>query len=194
MRLNRKIDQHEMLRRWAIGEVYVELCLNENADFTDTLKRLYSKDFKSEKEAIDQTLKTHHLSLLDCINKDVVWYNATLKIAKPEFDKLYTLPVPDLARITNYTYKVSYAASIIQMKPGLNSRIDHIIASFKEGRNNVQLSGITLLAKNIDGPYTIVEGNGRLISLYQLHFLEKQNVIAENEIEVVIGLSEFGIA
>ncbi|SDM27261.1 hypothetical protein SAMN05421820_103376 [Pedobacter steynii] len=188
------VSRHEMLRLWAIGEVYVELLNPENkATANKALDLLNSKAPLLEKEGIEQVLKSHHWSLIDFIPKDTVWYRAVLEVNKFEFNKLNTLPVADLARITNNTFRLAYAATIVVKRPDLNPRINGIINAMKKRRQEVQFSGITLLAKGIDGPYTILEGNGRLISLYHLEFIEKLKISDNGEIEVLIGLSEFGI-
>lgn len=194
MKLINTIKKHEMLRRWAIGEVHVEFLDDINQPIPhEQLRKLNSGDLKFEDAAINEVLKTHHQSLVDCIPLNTSWNIGLLELSQIEFNKLNTLPVPDLARITNYTYRVAYGAKIMRQHPDLNPRIEQIKAKFSLNKNLVQLSGITLLAKNVDGPYTIIEGNGRLISLYQLLFLEKNSVITDNFIEVVIGFSDKGI-
>lgn len=184
-----------MLRLWAIGEVYVELLNLENQSFArEVLSLLMSGDKQLEKDGIDRILKDHHWSLIEFIPKDTAWYRARLEVNRTEFNKLNTLPVADLARITNNTFRLAYAATIVRKRPDLNERISSIIETMKKEENEVQLSGITLLAKGIDGPYTILEGNGRLIGLYYLEFIEKINKVPMAGIDVVIGFSDFGIA
>lgn len=194
MKLIEKIEKKEMLRRWAIGEAHVDLLGDADKVYVSKqLACLNAKDDRAVETVVQEILKTHHHSLVKCIPEDAVWYTAVLDVNRLEFNKLYTLPVPDLAKVTNYTYRISYGAKILEQQPDLNPRIKGIKHAFKESGNNVQLSGITLLAKSIAGPYTIVEGNGRLISLYQLHFFERQKVIQDGTIEVVIGFSDQGI-
>lgn len=180
-----------MLRRWAIAEVHVEYLNSINeAPAQETLRLLYSTDPIMEGKGIKRSLKMHHLSLVDCLPSDVVWYLAKLELKQSEFDQLYTLPVFDLAQITNNTYKVSYAAKITQQKPLLNPRISAISEAFKSDPKSVQLSGMIVLAQGIDGPYTIIEGNGRLISLYSFLFLDENSFPLNDPIEVVIGFSD----
>lgn len=189
MKLIREIEKQEMLRRWAIAEVYVEYL---NAIETDVpneiLALLYSGDPDMELDGISRALKEHHFSLVDCLPSDVSWYLVELEIKQSEFDQLYTLPVPDLELITNYTFRVADAAHMIQKNRVSEDRINEIKNALKLGR--VQLSGITLLAKRFTGPYTIIEGNGRLISLYNLLFVEASCKMLNDHIEVVIGLSD----
>ncbi|WP_342328692.1 hypothetical protein [Pedobacter sp. FW305-3-2-15-E-R2A2] len=193
MKITTLIDKHEMLRLWAIGEIYVDLLNPENRETAlKHLSLLNAKDLISERKGIEQILKKHHWSLIDFIPEDTIWYKAILELNKPEFYKLNNLPVDDLGKITNNTFRVAYAANIIRIKPDLNRRISGIIDAMKKGE--VQFSGITLLASEVNGPYTILEGNGRLISLYNLEFIEKLKVCAERQIEVVLGLSDAEIA
>lgn len=194
MRIMKAIGRQEMLRLWAIGEVYVELLDPKNqVTATRALELLNSNDTVLEKEGIEMTLKYRHRCLIDFIPKDILWYSAILEVNKSEFNKLNTLPVADLARITNNTFRLAYAANIVMKKPDLNPRVNGIITAMKKGRQGVQFSGITLLAKEVSGPYTILEGNGRLISLYHWEFIEKLKIINNSEIEVVIGLSDLGL-
>lgn len=195
MKLTELIDKHEMLRLWAIGEVYVDL-LNPEKSKTgkETLTLLNARNIILERKGIERALKNHHWSLIEFIPEDTVWYKGVLEVNRPEFYKLNTLPVEDLARITNNTFRVAYAASIVIKKPDLDQRISGIINAMKKGREEVQFLGITLLANETNGPYTILEGNGRLISLYYLEFIEKLKICPEGQIEVVLGLSVAGIA
>lgn len=191
MRLIKPIDKHEMLRRWSICEVYVDLFSDlDSLQLKETLHLLYSSDPEKESVAIKRALKEHHLSLINCIPEDTVWYLAALTICKKEFNQLRTLPVPDLAAVTNSTYKIPYGARLISENPVLNPRIAQLIKTLRKGKQYVQFSGITLLAKKTDGPFTIIEGNGRMISLYQVLFNEDRDLKFYNhELQVVLGLS-----
>lgn len=194
MRLVEKTDQHEMLRLWAISEVHVEFL---NAVHEDRpkhlLKLLNSRNLVLEEKGINQILKDQHLRLIKFIPADVIWYKAWLDINKIEFNRLNTLPVSDLARITNNTHRVAYGANIVPKHPFLNSRINRIIKQLEYDKSEVQFSGITLLAKNVNGPYTIIEGNGRLISLYHLQIIKQVKLIPDEQLAVVLGISPSGI-
>lgn len=195
MKLTERIDKHEMLRLWAIGEVYVDLLTpKNNKTAKEILTLLKSKDVTLERKGIELALKSHHWDLIGFIPEDIVWYKAILEVTNPEFYKLNTLPVEELARISNNTFRVAYAANLMMKKPDLDQRISGIINAMKRGGEEVQFSGITLLAREANGPYTILEGNGRLISLYYLEFIEKLRICPELGIEVVLGLSVTEIA
>jgi hypothetical protein len=74
MKLIERIEKQEMLRLWAIGEVYVELLNLENQRAArEVLNLLISGDKKLEKGGIDRVLKDHHWSLIEFIPKDSVW-------------------------------------------------------------------------------------------------------------------------
>lgn len=191
MKLIRKIKKHEVLRRWAIAEVYVEYLNLTHLDYPqETLRLLHSNDRELEQIGISRSLKMHHLSLLDCMPSDTSWFLAGLEINKTEFDQLYTLPIIDLAKISRDTYKVSNAAAVIQQNPLLDPRITAIRNALISNPQQVQTSGIVLFAKDFDGPFTVIEGNGRLIGLYSILFLEENSFIPNDQIEVAIGLSD----
>ncbi|MCC8423669.1 hypothetical protein [Mucilaginibacter sp. UR6-11] len=194
MRLLEQITKHEMMRRWAIGEVHVDLLSSNSAELYKTLKLLLSQKIELEKEGINRALKYRHLCLIDCIAEDAAWYLAALDITQNEFNRLNTLTVPDLAMVTNNTYKINYGAHIIRQNPDLNPRISNIMNALRKKHRTVQLTGITLLAKNATGPFTIVEGNGRLISLYNILFNEGIALkFAKNDLQVVLAISNEGI-
>lgn len=191
MKLIRKIKKHEVLRRWAIAEVYVEYLNLTHLDYPqETLRLLHSNDPELEGIGISRSLKIHHLSLLDCMPTDTSWFLAGLEINKTEFDQLYTLPIIDLAKISGDTYKVSNAAAVLQQNPFLDPRITEITNALKSNPEQVQTPGIILFAKDFDGPFAVVEGNGRLISLYRILFLDENSFIPNDQIEVAIGLSD----
>lgn len=179
-----------MLRRWAIAEVYVEYLdvINENIP-QELLQLLHSKDTKLEEEGISKALKPHHESLVDCLPTEVSWYLAGLEITLEELNKLQTIGVDGFARMTNDSYLVADAAKTLQRDPDQDLRIKGIKQALKTGTSAVQWMGITLLASRIEGPFTIVDGNGRLISLYQLLFLENNQRWLNSEMEVVLGIS-----
>lgn len=193
MRLLTKIKRHEMLRRWAIAEVFVEYlgAMNEVVP-QQILELLYSGDLSKEQEGINRTLKPHHLSLVGCLPDDVSWYIGKLEVTVTEFNLLNTLPVPEFGEMTKHTYHVADAAKLLHNNQKLDLRINEIKQAVKIRKENVQWLGITLVASNVDGPFVIVEGNGRLISLYQILFLENSQHSFNGEIEVVIGITKKG--
>ncbi|WP_222538853.1 hypothetical protein [Pedobacter polysacchareus] len=191
MRLIRKIKKQEMMRRWAISEVYVEhMATMSEAIPQRLLQLLYSNEMSFVKEGIYSVLKPQHLSLLNCLPTKVTWYLAGLELTIQEFNKLQTLRVPEFEEISNNTCQLSDAAKQLYQYPYSNTRIAEIKQAAKNGSKALQWTGITLLSCGRAGPFVIIEGNGRLISLYQLLFLEKHSNLKNCELEVVLGISE----
>lgn len=191
MKLIRKIKKHEMLRRWAIAEVYVMYndVINEAAP-QHLLRLLHSNEVDLEHVGIRESLKPHHLSLINCLPEKIFWYVALLEMTRNEFDKLNTLRVPEFEKITEYSCKVADAAIKLCENPNLNIRINNIKQNLISESKAMQWLGLTLISRGIDGPFVVVEGNGRLISLYQLMFLEKESDFSNYQLEVVLGISE----
>ncbi|MGY0036912.1 hypothetical protein [Pedobacter sp. NJ-S-72] len=144
MKLIEKIDRHEVLRRWAIGEVYSEFFnpLYE-AGRQETMNMLLSGSRYLEREGIGMVLEFKQ-SLVDSISLYVKWYSAVLEINKSDLDMVYTLQLPGWERNTDGTYLVADAAKNINEMPYLDTRVTGIYNSLKD--RNVKLQGITLLA------------------------------------------------
>lgn len=51
------------------------------------------------------------------------------------------------------------------------------------------MQGITLIGQSEEGPFTIAEGNGRLVSVYLCCIDEHSSPICQSEIEVVVGIA-----
>ena len=50
------------------------------------------------------------------------------------------------------------------------------------------MEGITLLAVDKIGPYVVVEGTGRLTSIYIAQQIQRENILKNNQVEVTLGL------
>jgi hypothetical protein len=186
MKLIEKIDRHEVLRKWAIGEVYSEF-FNPLYDSAreETMGMLLSGSRYLEREGIDSVLE-HKQSLVDSISLYVKWYRAVLEINKSDLDMVYTLQLPGWERNTDGSFLIADAARNIQSVPFLDPRVTGIFNSLKN--KDVKLEGITLLAVDKIGPYVAVEGTGRLTSIYMAQQLEQLDLIKNNQIEVSLGL------
>lgn len=186
MKIVEKIDRHEVLKRWAIGEVYSEFFnpLYETQR-NETMAMLQSGSAYLEKEGIDQVLELKQ-SLIDSLSKYIKWYKAILEINKSDLDMVYTLQLPGWERNTKGSYLIADAAKNIKQIPYLDHRVTAIYRALK--RREVKLEGITLLAVDKIGPYVAVEGNGRLTSIYMAQQMDKLDVIDKNQIEVTLGL------
>jgi len=186
MKLIEKIDRHEVLRRWAVGEVYSEFFnpLYESSR-QETLAMLLSGSKYLEKEGIDNVLELKQ-GLVDSISLYINWYRATLELNKSDLDLVYTLQLPGWERNTEGSYLIADAARNIQQVPYLDARVTGIYRALKN--KEVKLEGITLLAVDKIGPYVAVEGTGRLTSIYMAQRLEHLDIIANNQVEITLGL------
>ena len=186
MKLIEQIDRHEVLKRWAIGEVYSEFFIPlYESQREKTLNMLVSGNRYLEQEGIDQVLEVKQ-SLIDSLSKYIKWYKAILEINKSDLDMVYTLQLPGWERNTGGSYLIADAARKIQKVPYLDKRVAAIYDALKN--KDVKLEGITLLAVDKIGPYVAVEGNGRLTSIYMAQQLEKLDLIDNNQIEITLGL------
>lgn len=186
MKLIEKIDRHEVLRRWAIGEVYSEFYNPiDDCGRQETLALLLSGNSYLEKEGIDNVLEFKQ-GLVDSISHHISWYRALLEINKSDLDMVYTLQLPGWERSTEGSFLIADAARNIQQLPYLDSRVTAIYRALKN--NEVKLEGITLLAVDKIGPYVAVEGTGRLTSIYMAQQLDHLNLLDNNQVEITIGL------
>ncbi|MCX2477776.1 hypothetical protein OQY15_01665 [Pedobacter sp. MC2016-15] len=186
MKLLEKIDRHEVLRRWAVGEVYSEF-FNPAFESTrqETLTMLLSGSHYLEKEGISNVLELKQ-GLVDSISLYINWYRALLELKKSDLDLVYTLQLPGWKRNTDGSYLISDAARNLNKLPYLDARVSGIYRALKN--QDVKLEGITLLAVDKVGPYVAVEGTGRLTSIYMIHALDHLEISENNEVEVTLGL------
>lgn len=186
MKLIEKIDRHEVLRRWAVGEVYSEFFnpLYESSR-QETLAMLLSGSHYLESEGIANVLELKQ-GLVDSISLYINWYRAYLELNKADLDMVYTLQLPGWARNTEGSYLISDAARNIHEVPLLDARVTGIYRALKN--KEVKLDGITLLAVDKVGPYVAIEGTGRLTSIYIAQQLDHLDLIDNNQIEITLGL------
>jgi len=186
MKLIEKIDRHEVLRRWAVGEVNSQFFnpLYESSR-QDTLSMLLSGSRLLEKEGIDNVLEFKQ-GLVDSISLYINWYRAYLEISKSDLDLVYTLQLPGWERNTEGSFLIADAAKNIQQVPYLDKRVTSIYKALKN--KEVKMEGITLLAVDKIGPYVAVEGTGRLTSIYMAQQLDHLDLMDNNQIEITLGL------
>jgi len=186
MKLIEKIDRHEVLRRWAIGEVYSSFFNPQNESSRgETLAMLLSGNYYLEKLGLENVLELKQ-GLVDSISIHINWYRAILELRKSDLDMVYTLQLPGWERNTEGSYLISDAARNINDLPTLDPRVTKIFKAFKQ--QNVEMDGITLLAVDKIGPYVAIEGTGRLTSIYIAQQLNHLNLIKNNQLEISLGL------
>lgn len=185
MKLIKKITRHEMLKRWAIAELNSEFFNVQNEEGRiKILTFLTSNNIKEEEIGINKVL-AFKKDLVEWLPLNLQWFLARLHIVRAEMDLIYTLNVPGWETNTKGTFLISTAALNIMENPSLEPRVTGILDALK--KKNVEMKGITLLADRLSGPYTAVEGNGRLTSIYIARILEKTKVLGD-EIEIVLGI------
>lgn len=186
MKIIEKIDRHEVLRRWAIGEVYSKF-FNPlyKSGRQETLDMLLSGSRYLENEGINNVLEFKQ-GLVDSISLYINWYRAYLELSKSDLDLVYTLQLPGWERNTEGSFLIADAARNIKDVPHLDTRVTGIYKALKN--KNVKMEGITLLAVDKVGPYVAVEGTGRLTSIYMAQQLEHLDLMDNNQVEITLGL------
>ena len=186
MKLIEKIDRHEVLRRWAVGEVYSQFFNpTYESNREEALGMLLSGNHYLESEGINNVLELKR-GLVDSISLYINWFKAILEINRSDLDLVYTLQLPGWKRNTNGSYLIADAAKNIRQSPNLDCRVSGIYKALKD--KAVKMEGITLLAVDKIGPYVAVEGTGRLTSIYMAQQLDHLNLIDNNQIEITLGL------
>lgn len=196
MKLIKKIEFHDVKRRFALGELGSEFWEKNiaiyypNVEFRlfteDTRLLLNSGDRKKEEEGIARY--QYRVSYINSTHKNTQWYDAVLPINKKQLDELWIIKTPEWGERSKNSYKLQEAAEFIYENQGFDGRVDSIISAL--GKNKVELTGITFLAKSEDGPYVIVEGTGRMVAIYCNVIINGNNVIKNNEIQITVGISQ----
>lgn len=184
----RKIDRHEMARRFAIGEVNSGFFFSrDEIDKKKTLQLLTSGDYNLECLGIDNHRRTRG-HFVDSLPRDTGWYLAKLRMSEDEFEQLRTVNVDGWVRYTNGSLRLIDAAIFLEANPEADSRVAEVIGACKQGR--IELCGITLFGRTTDGPLTVVEGTARLVTLYLTHVKQRSCPPILEDVEIALGLSE----
>ena len=187
MIIQKKVDKHEMARRFAIGEVNSGFFFSQDAtDKQKTLQLLVSGDFELECFGIQNHRRTRG-HFVDTLPKDTEWHLARLRLSEDEFVRLRTVADDGWRKYTNGSLKLIDAATFLQTNPKVDSRVTAMIAACDQGR--IELCGITLFGITLDGPLTIVEGTARLVALYLTCVKAMSCPLNLQDIEVILGLS-----
>ncbi len=184
----KKVDKHEMARRFAIGEVNSQFFFSEDeATKRETLRCLRSGDRELERVGIQSHWRTRG-PFIESLPKFTSWHVATLGLDEAQFLTLRTVSDAGWMKYTNGSRKLVDAARFLHLNPDADRRVRAIVEAHQHGQ--AERCGITLLGKRRTGPFTIVEGTGRLIALYLTNIHAKPPLGFElKEIEIVVGLS-----
>lgn len=188
MIITRKIDIHEMERRFAIGEVNSGFFFSQDeAVKMRTLQLLASGNYADECSGIQNHKKTRG-TFIDSLPEDTEWYLAKLRISEDEFRQLRTVNVDGWVNYTKGSLSLIDAAMFLEANPRADQRVTEVINACKQGA--IELCGITLFGRTIDGLLTVVEGTARLVSLYLTCVKQQSCPVNLEEAEIALGLSE----
>ena len=177
-----------MLRRFAVGEVFSDFYRASNNEHRKaTLQLLESGEKSQEIKGIERVLMGRQF-LVNSLPRKAKWYLANLPITLAHFSAIQTINDPGWISHSGGTQKLIDAATNLRKAPGTDVRVDAIVAAFKQG--NVEMQGITLIGQSEEGPFTIAEGNGRLVSVYLCCLEDQSSPICKSEIEVVLGITD----
>jgi hypothetical protein len=190
MKIISLIEAHEMKRRWAVGEIKSEFCLNRNPTWQEeTLLLLESSNLHEQVKGIERyrdNLTYPKKQLFDSMPHDTRWSLVTLPLIEQELEKLRTIHDRNWKKYTAGTYLLCKAVTYLTEHPEEDSRISFIISNLPDKK--IEMRGITLLANKEEGPYEIKEGNGRLGAVYYHCILNSVKLFENDEIEVALGL------
>ena len=185
MKIIEEITYREMTRRWAIGEVMsVFFHRRDKAYQQDTLRLLTCGNQDDESEGIRRHQITRG-SYISSIPPGTTWYLSKLSVTEEEFAKLYTDKSPGWKRYSGGTFRLSDVATFLREDPSQDLRIAGMISELQNRR--FEPIGITLIEENSNGPYTILEGNGRLAAVYIQCLLQDRKSDCPSELEVILG-------
>ena len=117
------------------------------------------------------------------------WYVAQLDATLDEFKRLRVIRTPFWGCLSKDTYELTIAATNPMTRVKV-PRIEEIISMVSNG-GSINLTGITLICAEGEktvGPWTIVEGHARLITIYLQLNGDLPIRYKSKEIEVVLGI------
>lgn len=187
MKIIQEITFHEMLRRFAIGEVFSEFYDTPTDEHRNkTLLLLKSGEQNNEIEGIKRSL-VRRRCILQSFPQEAKWYIANLPVTRDQFSAIKIFPNEKWADYSGESHKLIDAATKLRDAPGKDKRVDAIVSAFKQG--NVEMQGITLMCQSEEGPFTIAEGNARLVAVYLCCMDKQAGPDCQDELEIVFGLS-----
>ncbi len=187
MNIVENITEHEMDRRFAIGEVHSQFFFSpDESIIQETLSFLTSGDHELERRGIQRHWRSRG-GFVNSLPEDTEWSLAKLRLTENEFVQLHTVNVNGWVSYTSGSLRLIDAAIFLQANPSRDPRVSAIISAFNQGQ--FEICGITFFGQTIEGPFTIVEGTARLVALYLNCVQKNTSPLCMEEIEVVLGLS-----
>jgi len=185
MEIIKGISYMDMLHRWALGEAKSKRFINPSAK--QNLILLNSKNPNEVLEGINNQLNPRAV-LINNLPLDTKWYLVFMPINEVEFLKVFTIKASDWDRFTNETYKLSDAVNYLIKNPKESEKITYGFKKVPKIDDAFQI-GITFLTKSIYGPFTVIEGNSRMVNLYY-HYIIKKRLPDIERVELVVGITE----
>jgi len=188
MKIIREVTYHEMLRRFAVGETYSQFYTPfKKRRREETLRLLQSGDRTQETKGIKRVLKGRK-SFIKSFPQNTLWYLAAMPVTVAFFSAIKTVNYSGWLGHSGGSRKLIDAAINLCNKTRKDKRVDAIVSAFKQG--TVEMQGITLIAGSEKGPFTVAEGNARLVALYLCCLNGQNNAIGEQQCECVLGISK----
>ena len=194
-------DLCEMRRRFALAEIDSNVFKQENTAILngkhltgEEKERLRNMLMSNNPQDVCNSISEHvHGGYVyrNIIAPKMVkyWYVAQLDATLDEFKRLRVIRTPFWGCLSKDTYELTIAATnpMTRMKV---PRIEEIISMVLNG-GSINLTGITLICAEGEktvGPWTIVEGHARLITIYLQLNGDLPIRYKSKEIEVVLGV------
>jgi hypothetical protein len=190
MRILRPTTQHEMERRWVLGEIdSPNFGLKNNQLREATRSLLLSGD--RQKEELGICRQWRRFGIMRSFPSDTKWSTAQLELTESDFALLRTIQEKDgpdrWKGLTRGTYKLIDAAKTIDADASHDPRIAKIVQACRQGR--LDPMGLTLFSQGSSGIYTVAEGTGRLVALYICRVAGAEAEGPADSINVMLGES-----
>lgn len=188
LRVLRRQSFHEVQRRWALGELQSQFFPSDDREVIAETRGLLESPRRVDQET---GLARHRVTRGEYIRSlpaDTEWSIARLDCGDPGIGRFRTIDVPGWRRLTGGTLLVADAARAIAETPGLDPRVEGIWESLESDR--FESIGLTLIGRGGAGPFTVVEGTGRLVSVYGSRLRGTLPPGLGTHLEVALGLSE----
>ncbi len=188
MKIIQKIDDHEVLRRIAIGEINSGVFNSDQSYKQWAHKCLQSNNHNLELEAIKAYLdRSGREPFLRSLPVDTVWYLASVEPTLKEFSQIRTVDLVEWRDRSDQSCDLIRASKYIEKCPEVDPRVTQIARAFLA--NSIELNGITLHTTSLNAPRTIVEGHGRLIAIFRNCVESRVPKSCKESYEVTLGVS-----
>jgi hypothetical protein len=122
---------------------------------------------------------------ISTLPQDTKWYLVSIAVSKNEFQGFYTIRDNKWLKYSARSCLLLDAANYLMQNRDEDSRVSSIVDKLPD----VELTGITFIALDKNGPYIIVEGTGRLAAICGYHIIQGKQ-LSYNNIEAILGVSK----